>query len=144
MVSIHWGSNYGHRIGHDTIEFAHRLVDGGVALVHGHSSHHARPAEIYRERLVLYGCGDLISDYEGISGYESFRGDIAPMYFPTLEASSGRLLELTVRPMQSRRFRLESAGLEEAHLLSRALSGIEHGFGARFGVSPSGVLHLVQ
>jgi poly-gamma-glutamate synthesis protein (capsule biosynthesis protein) len=38
-----------------------------VDVVHGHSSHHCKGAEVYRGRLVLYGCGDLISDYEGIS-----------------------------------------------------------------------------
>ena len=33
----------------------------GVDVVHGHSSHHAKGAEVYRGRLLLYGCGDLIS-----------------------------------------------------------------------------------
>lgn len=32
-----------------------------VDVVHGHSSHHTKGAEVYRGRLVLYGCGDLIS-----------------------------------------------------------------------------------
>jgi hypothetical protein len=27
-----------------------------------------RPFEVYRDRLILYGCGDLLNDYEGIGG----------------------------------------------------------------------------
>lgn len=41
-------------------------LPAGVDVVHGHSSHHLKGAELYRGRLVAYGCGDLISDYEGI------------------------------------------------------------------------------
>ena len=55
----------------DQVRFAHRLIDGGVDLVHGHSSHHPRPIEVFRGKLVLYGCGDCINDYEGISGHQS-------------------------------------------------------------------------
>jgi poly-gamma-glutamate capsule biosynthesis protein CapA/YwtB (metallophosphatase superfamily) len=29
--------------------------------------------EGYRDRLILYGCGDFLNDYEGIKGYEEFR-----------------------------------------------------------------------
>lgn len=47
---------------------AHRLVDElGVDLVYGHSSHHIRGLELYHGKLILYGAGDLINDYEGFS-----------------------------------------------------------------------------
>jgi len=29
----------------------------------------------FTDRLILYGCGDFIDDYEGISGYERHRDD---------------------------------------------------------------------
>ena len=35
-----------------------------------------------RRKLILYGCGDFINDYEGISGNEEYRGDLALMYIP--------------------------------------------------------------
>ena len=44
----------------------HSRASAGVDVVHCHSSHHAKGAEVYRGKLVLYGAGDLISDYEGI------------------------------------------------------------------------------
>src|SRR5439155_5584404 len=55
VISLHWGPNWGYEVGRDEIAFAHRLVDGGVDLVHGHSSHHPRPIEVYRGKLILYG-----------------------------------------------------------------------------------------
>jgi poly-gamma-glutamate capsule biosynthesis protein CapA/YwtB (metallophosphatase superfamily) len=64
VVSVHWGSNWGYSVSPDQIRFAHHLIDGGVDIVHGHSSHHPRPIEAYRDKLILHGCGDLINDYE--------------------------------------------------------------------------------
>jgi poly-gamma-glutamate capsule biosynthesis protein CapA/YwtB (metallophosphatase superfamily) len=62
VVSVHWGSNWGYGVGPDQVRFAHRLI-GGVDLIHGHSSHHPRPVEVFGGKLVLYGCGDCINDY---------------------------------------------------------------------------------
>ena len=28
--------------------------------------------EVYRDKLILYGCGDFLNDYEGIGGYQPF------------------------------------------------------------------------
>src|SRR3981081_1927938 len=74
ILSIHWGPNWGFEIPQEHIRFAHRLIDeAGVSIVHGHSSHHPIATEVYRNRLVLYGCGDFLNDSEGISGHEEFR-----------------------------------------------------------------------
>ena len=80
IVSIHWGSNWGYGVDEDQVRFARRLIDGGADVIHGHSSHHPRPVEVYRGRLILYGCGDCIDDYEGISGHEEFRDDLRLLY----------------------------------------------------------------
>src|ERR687892_137651 len=74
VASIHWGSNWGYAVPPAHVRFAHRLVDGGVDIVHGHSSHHPRALEVYRRKLVLYGCGNFIDDYEGIGGLEGVPG----------------------------------------------------------------------
>lgn len=42
------------------------MIAAGIDVVHGHSSHHAKGFEVHRGRLIVYGAGDLISDYEGI------------------------------------------------------------------------------
>ena len=91
VVSIHWGSNWGYAVGPDQVRFAHRLIDGGVDLIHGHSSHHPGPVEVFGGKLVLYGCGDCINDYEGITGHERYRGDLRLLYFASLHPGTGTL-----------------------------------------------------
>src|SRR5262249_32251566 len=87
IVAVHWGSNWGYQVPVDQIRLAQKLIDAGADLIHGHSSHHPRPIEIYRERLILYGCGDLINDYEGIGGHDLYRDDLRLLYFPLLHAT---------------------------------------------------------
>jgi poly-gamma-glutamate synthesis protein (capsule biosynthesis protein) len=53
VVSIHWGSNWGYHIPDEQKILARALIDqAGVSIVHGHSSHHPRAIEIYRDRLI--------------------------------------------------------------------------------------------
>ena len=122
VISIHWGSNWGYEVSHRSRSFARRLIDAGAAdVVHGHSSHHVRPIELYRERLILYGCGDLVNDYEGISGHEAFRPGLGLMYFPVLDAATGKLAELRLAAMRMRKFRLQRASDEDAEWLAALL-----------------------
>ena len=125
VVSIHWGSNWGYRIPEWQTELAHRLIDeADVDIVHGHSSHHVRPLEVYRGKLVLYGCGDFINDYEGIRGHEEFRSDLRLMYFVTFDTSTERLMRLRVVPMQTRRLRLVRASVEDGQWLTDLINRI--------------------
>lgn len=123
VASIHWGPNWGYDIPDQQVAFAHALIDeAGVDVVHGHSSHHAKAIEIYGGRLVLYGCGDFLNDYEGIKGYEAFRDDLAVMYLPAVRASDGTLVRLTMVPFQIRKFRLNRAMPADAEWLAETLS----------------------
>ena len=121
VFSLHWGGNWGYAIAPGQRAFAQALIDhAGVDIVHGHSSHHARAVEVHGGRLILYGCGDFINDYEGIGGHEEFRGELGLMYFPTLDAT-GRLRELELVPTRIRRFRVNRAGREDRAWLLRRL-----------------------
>jgi poly-gamma-glutamate synthesis protein (capsule biosynthesis protein) len=106
VASIHWGTNWGYDVPPEHVRFAHRLVEGGVDIVYGHSSHHPRPIEVYRNRLILYGCGDFIDDYEGIAGHEQYRDDLVLMYFATLSAATGDLTAVQMTPMQIKNLKL--------------------------------------
>jgi poly-gamma-glutamate capsule biosynthesis protein CapA/YwtB (metallophosphatase superfamily) len=128
VASIHWGSNWGYEIPREQIAFAHRLIEGGFAVVCGHSSHHVKAIEVFRGRLILYGCGDFITDYEGISGYETFRGDLALMYFAELDLDSGELMTARLVPMQMRRFQLQRASVGDAKWLCNLLNGLGEPF----------------
>ena len=142
IVSIHWGSNWGYGVDRDQVWFAHRLIDGGVDLIHGHSSHHPRPVEVYRGRLILYGCGDCIDDYEGISGHEEFRDDLRLLYFASLAPDTGALEELRMVPMQARKMRLRHASITDSQWLATLLGRISRGYGSRFEHLPGGTLVL--
>ena len=133
VASIHWGSNWGFDIPHQQIAFAHRLVEEGIAIVHGHSSHHVRGIEVFKDCLILYGCGDFLTDYEGISGYESFRSDLALMYLIELDSRTGQLVSGRLVPMRMRRFRLERASASDSKWLCDLLNelGKESSTGAR-------------
>lgn len=107
VVSIHWGPNWGYDIPEQQRHFAHILIErADVSVIHGHSSHHAKGIEIYRDRAVLYGCGDFLNDYEGIQGYEDYRGDLALMYFADIDPASRDLAAIEIVPLQIRKFSL--------------------------------------
>jgi poly-gamma-glutamate capsule biosynthesis protein CapA/YwtB (metallophosphatase superfamily) len=130
IASIHWGGNWGYEIPREQRRFAHALIDhAGIDLVHGHSSHHPRAIEVYHDKLVLYGCGDFINDYEGISGYEEFRGDLTLMYLPVIDPADGRLAEMTLHVMQMHRFRLRRASADDSRWLARVLDRESRRFG---------------
>lgn len=144
VVSLHWGSNWGYEVASGQVRFAHRLIDGGADLIHGHSSHHPRPVEVYRGKLILYGCGDFIDDYEGIGGYEEYRDDLRLMYFAALEAGTGTLAELRMVPMKTRRLRLEHATTADAQWLAAVLRQVSHRFGTQVALAPDGMLALCR
>jgi poly-gamma-glutamate synthesis protein (capsule biosynthesis protein) len=131
VVSAQWGSNWGYEVEADHVRFAHRLIAGGVDVVHGHSSHHPRPIEVYHGKLILYGCGDLIDDYEGITGHERYRDDLRLLYLPRLDPASGRLKELRLVPLRARQLRLHRASVEDAEWLRTMLSDVSRSFGSR-------------
>lgn len=123
VFSIHWGGNWGYTIPSEHRAFAHRLLDLGVVdVIHGHSSHHPKGIEVYNHRPVLYGCGDFLNDYEGISGYEEFRSHLVLMFFLTLDARTGQLLDLTMKPLKIKRFRLQPVEIQEAAWLKDMLN----------------------
>jgi poly-gamma-glutamate synthesis protein (capsule biosynthesis protein) len=123
IVSIHWGPNWGYDISAGETRFSRALIDAaGVDVVHGHSSHHVKAIEVYRGKLILYGCGDFLNDYEGIGGHEAFRGDLGLMYFVEIDPGTGKLLSLTMTPVQVRHFRLNYASPGDAAWLAMILN----------------------
>jgi len=79
------------RVAVTTVHCRSPAVRRGLDVVHGHSSHHPLGIEACRQRLTLCGCGDFLSDYEGIAGYERYRPDLTLMYLPLVDAATGRL-----------------------------------------------------
>ena len=142
VVSVHWGSNWGYDVSSGQVGFAHRLIDQGVDVVHGHSSHHPRPIEIYRGKLVLYGCGDFIDDYEGITGYEEYRDDLRLLYLASVAPDTGRLAELRIVPLQARRMRLHHADGTDASWVRDVLDRVGRPYGTTAELGDDGVIRV--
>jgi len=143
IVSIHWGGNWGYHIPQPHQDFAHRLIDeADVAIVHGHSSHHVKGIEVYKGRLILYGCGDLITDYEGIRGHEDFRGDLGLLYLPQLDPATGALAALTMQPTQMRRLQLCRPSDDDVSWLRDSLDWEGRSFGTTTEITRQGMLRL--
>lgn len=122
VLSIHWGANWGFAIPPAHRQFAHAMIDdAGVDLVHGHSSHHVKGIEVHHGRPILYGCGDLLTDYEGIRGNEGYRGELGLIYLVGL-AGDGALARLDLVPTRVRRFRITAADGEDARWLATTLA----------------------
>lgn len=143
IVSTHWGSNWGYNIPFNEKRLAHRLIEeAGTDIVHGHSSHHVKAIEVYSKRLILYGCGDFFNDYEGISGYESFRGDLGLMYFADMNSATGEILALRMVPTQIRRFRLNLAAAVDSQWLEDLLNREGKQFNTRVHRNADNILML--
>ena len=130
VLSIHWGPNWGYRVPEEQRVFAHKLIDvARIDVIHGHSSHHPKAIEVYRDKPIFYGCGDFLNDYEGISGYEECRSHLVLMYFVTVDRFTGKLLRLEMTPLETKRFRLQLAAHQDAVWLRDILNREGKGMG---------------
>jgi poly-gamma-glutamate capsule biosynthesis protein CapA/YwtB (metallophosphatase superfamily) len=92
VVSMHWGPNYRWHPTQEIIDLAHFMIDEcGVDLIHGHSSHHIQGLEIYKGKLIVYGCGDFVDDY---AVNITFRNDLSALWRVTATEQSITKLEL--------------------------------------------------
>jgi len=143
VVSIHWGSNWGYDIPREQNTFAHKLIDdAGVDVIHGHSSHHVKGVEVYRDRLIIYGSGDFLNDYEGISGYEYFRDDLGLMYFVSINSSTGKLARVQMTPTQIKNFKVNRASKSDARWLRDILNREGKVLGTRVKLNRDNTLTL--
>jgi poly-gamma-glutamate synthesis protein (capsule biosynthesis protein) len=142
VLSIHWGPNWGYAIPDAHRSFAHRMIEEGVDVVYGHSSHHPIGIEVFRNKLILYGCGDFLNDYEGIGGYEEYRTQLVLMYFATLQPTAGDLLKLEMRPLEIKKFRLNRTSSQNAQWLRNTLDREGQKLGTRVHLKPDQTLDL--
>lgn len=144
VASIHWGSNWGYEIFPEQTEFAHRLVDtAGIDIVHGHSSHHVKGIEVYKDKPIIYGCGDFLDDYEGIGGYENFRDDLSLMYFVSVDTTTGKLVRVHMTPTRIKNLRANRASRADALWLKDTLNREGKQLGTRVELNGYNILTLL-
>jgi poly-gamma-glutamate synthesis protein (capsule biosynthesis protein) len=144
IISVHWGANWGYDIAFEQQNLAQRLIrDAGVDVVWGHSSHHVKSIEVYEGKLILYGCGDFLNDYEGIGGFEGFRGDLSLMFFADIAVTNGRLVALHMVPMRLKQLKLNYASKADAEWMEKTLNREGKKFGTAVRQASRGLLTLI-
>ena len=128
IVSIHFGGNWGFEVPRTHVAAAKTLVDAGADVIHGHSSHHAKTAMLYKEKLILFGCGEFFNDYEGIRPHAGFPeneylGHLRLLYFVDVDAKTHNFNRLEIVLMRQKMFALTTLERprEEAEQLLTAL-----------------------
>lgn len=110
---------------HDQLQLEH-ICEGGISLPNNAVAryniltpfnnmctyvfalcNHVTGVELFQGKLIMYGCGDYIDDYEGITGCESFRGDLSLMYSVEVDPKTGRLSSLVMTPTRIRHLRVD-------------------------------------
>ena len=103
--------------------FAHHLLEyAGVDIIHGHSSHHFKGLEVYKNKPIIYGCGDFLNDYEGISGHESYRSDLGLMYFIKGDYTKGNFVSLMLVPTQIRKLQISKPNKKDSNWIKKVLN----------------------
>lgn len=105
IVSVHWGPNMQEAPSSKVVRFAHRLVDAGVDVIHGHSAHVFHGLEIYRGKVILYDTGDFLDDY---AVDRRMRNDYSFLYLLKLDGPRLAELELVPVKIDDRRVNLAS------------------------------------
>lgn len=108
IFSVHWGPNYSWQAADEVRSLAHYLIDEcEVDIIHGRSSHHVQGAELYKGKLIIYGCGDFIDDYATIKEY---RNDLSALWQETVQENEDGHLQLAwmrVFPTRIKRYQVQ-------------------------------------
>jgi hypothetical protein len=110
IVSAHIGPNWSWEVSPKLRALARSLViDGGVDVIHGHSSHHVQGVEFIDGKPVLYGAGPFVDDYAVDPDY---RNDLSFIYQyepPPCEGAAALPQPPVVwaHPIRIREFRVE-------------------------------------
>lgn len=104
IFSVHWGPNYSWDPAGEIRSLARFLIDEcSVDLIHGHSSHHIQGVEVYKGKLIIYGCGDFVDDYAVSPQY---RNDLSAIWRVSVEkpknGPGGKLQVKTLEVFPSR------------------------------------------
>lgn len=91
VFSNHWGPNMKLRPSAQFKEFARAVMDEGVDIYHGHSSHLFQGIEIYDGKPILYDTGDFVDDY---AVDDVLRNDWSFLYRLTTTAAGVEKIEL--------------------------------------------------
>jgi poly-gamma-glutamate capsule biosynthesis protein CapA/YwtB (metallophosphatase superfamily) len=149
IFSIHWGPNYAWHPAQEIRDLAHFLIDEcGIDIIHGHSSHHVQGVEVYKGKLIIYGCGDFVDDYALTPGY---RNDLSAIWQVTVEESVDNtgetsliVKQLKILPTRIERFHAQilDSGDEDFRWVNDTIAKLSREFGTIAYPSSASDSHL--
>lgn len=110
------------------------LIDNGVDIVHGHSSHHIKGVEIYNKRPIIYGAGDFVDDYAVDTEY---RNDLGFAYQLLYDPIAKQFKSLELYPTRISQFQVHFASnVNDRNWLLQTVSVLSKEFGTKVEVMP--------
>lgn len=94
VCSLHWGPNMVRVPPENHQEFAQRIINSGINVVHGHSAHNFQAVEKIGDGLVLFDTGDFIDDY---AVDQFFRNDWSFIFI--VEVEDAKIVKLRMVPV---------------------------------------------
>jgi poly-gamma-glutamate synthesis protein (capsule biosynthesis protein) len=134
VVSCHVGPHYRENPDAAYIKFAHKIIDLGADIYWGHSNHMPQGIEIYRNKIIMYDCGDFIDDYAINTHYRNDLSFIFLMHFDdqanynTLNKKNSLLIkEIEIIPTKIHGFKTNIAMLNDADIaIDRMVKGCNY------------------
>ncbi len=103
ILSIHWGPNMRRAPPQSFVRFAHRLVEAGVDIFHGHSAHIPQGIEVYRQGIIFYDNGDFVDDYRVTPELRNDQSFVALVRVGSTGLRSVQLIPTLISEMQVNR-----------------------------------------
>lgn len=116
IVSSHVGPHFRESPSAEYINFAHRAIDLGADVYWGHSNHMPQGIEIYKERPILYDCGDFIDDY---AVDRLHRNDLSFLF--RLEVEREKISSIELIPTMVHDFHANTASSSEAEIIMKRM-----------------------
>ena len=127
ILSIHWGPNMKRKPSNAFIRFAHRMIEAGADILHGHSAHIFQGIEVYRNKLILYDTGDFVDDYYVTP---ALRNDQS--FFYIVHADSNGIIKLELIPVLISNMQVNRATGRDYEQTVRRLKDLSEPFGTQF------------
>jgi poly-gamma-glutamate synthesis protein (capsule biosynthesis protein) len=138
IVSAHWGPNWGYAPSKEHVTAAHLFVDAGADVVFGHSPHVVRGIEVYRDRPILYSCGNFVDDY---AVDEVERNDESFVF--CFNYAAGALQRVLLVPTMIEDFQARLAQGPDAERIVNRMRALCAAFGTETRPAPDGLNVLV-
>ncbi|MCL4361234.1 CapA family protein [Candidatus Dependentiae bacterium] len=127
IITLHWGPNMQEYPSQEFINFAHKLIDSGADIIHGHSAHVVQGIEIYKNKIILYDTGDFVDDY---MVDEKLRNDLSFLF--NIEIENKKLKRLYLLPVKIENMQVNIANRGDAQTIIDMIKKRSSPFETRF------------